>query len=289
MSDFQLRQQDNISYLVCERLEQECFIAAFSTRTGGVSSLPTEALNLGFFSGDAEENVRENRRRFLAAIGASDRRLVTMHQVHGGETVAVSSQSAGRASANSAGKMPALPGTPKCDGIITADPALLLGVQAADCLPILIADPDTRVVVAVHAGWKGTAARVVERTLARMRLEFGVETDGCFVAMGPSARVCCYEIGPDVVQIFKKSFGYAKQLLIEQPNGRVHLDIPAANCQQLLYAGVAENNVFVSEYCTMCRPDLFFSYRREKESGRVGRLLGVIGEGVPSRTHQQPR
>lgn len=282
MSDFVLRQQDSISYLVCERFEREGFIAVFSTRLGGVSPLPDGALNLGFTSEDSEENVIENRRRFFGAIGAGGRRIVTMCQVHGGDTAVVFGERSGEGEGKEAGSSvsrDAFLGAPKCDGIITASPSLLLGVQTADCLPILIVDPDTRVAAAVHAGWRGTAARVVERALARMRLEFGVETDACFAALGPSARSCCYEVGPDVAQVFKKSLGYASRFLIGQPGGRVHLDVPAANRQQLLFAGIAENNILESEYCTMCRPDLFFSYRREKETGKVGRLLGVVGNG----------
>lgn len=143
MSDFVLRQQNSISYLVCERFEREGFIAAFSTRLGGVSPLPDRALNLGFTSEDSEENVVENRRRFLSVIGAGGRRIVTMYQVHGGDTAVVFGERDGVGAEKEAGKMPAVPGTPKCDGIITASPSLLLGVQAADCLPILIADPDT--------------------------------------------------------------------------------------------------------------------------------------------------
>jgi YfiH family protein len=257
-----------IATIVCEPLEEAGFINAFSTRLGGVSALPSNALSLAYFKGDPKENVTENRRRFLTAIGAEHPRIVTARQTHSIERVAIEQEEQTRGP------------QPECDAMITRMTDVLLAVQTADCLPVLIGDTRTGTMAAIHAGWRGTAGRITERTVADLMLLHGVSPRDCIAALGPAACAECYEVGEDVIGRYKKEFGYWRNLLLNfTQNGKAHLDIRAANVQQLSFCGFSEDRIFISDYCTMHQNELFFSYRREgkgQPSG-VGRLLSVIG------------
>jgi len=275
-TDFVMRQQDvetktgrvSISALVCEPLEQAGFLHAFSTRLGGVSSLPSADLSLAYFKGDSNENTEENRRRFLKAIGAENVPIVSAKQTHSTERCTIES------------KQEAYAPQPECDALITRLKGVLLGIQTADCLPILIGDTRSGVVAAIHAGWRGTAGRITERTISDLMLVHGVNPRDCLAALGPAACVDCYEVGDDVIERYKKEFGYWRNLLVNfKENGKAHLDVREANIQQLRFCGFSEDRIHVAEYCTMHQNELFFSYRKEgkgQPSG-VGRSLSVIG------------
>jgi purine-nucleoside/S-methyl-5'-thioadenosine phosphorylase / adenosine deaminase len=258
----------------------------FSTRAGGASSLEGKpALNLGFTEWDERERVAANREKFLAAQGASEMPLVAMRQFHSDVIHVVAGPTTD---------------TPKADALITSTPGLLLGVQTADCVPILLADTRRRVVAAIHAGWRGTLARIAVKTLGRMRMEFGTRPRDVVAAIGPAIGRCCYEVGPEVAQAFAAQFpaaadwfdGPFEQLahgegplwlpwLTMMPPGhvppppRVQLDLRASNRWQLINAGVPEKQIAASDLCTACRTDLLFSYRRE--GAKTGRLMAVIG------------
>jgi polyphenol oxidase len=257
----------SLAYIVCESLERAGFVNAFSTRLGGISPLPLNALNLAYFTGDQKENVIENRRRFRKAIGAETAPLIPARQTHSTERCLIESAEEGRG-----------PQT-ECDAVLTRMRGILLGVQTADCLPILIGDPKSGAMAAIHAGWRGTAGRIVERTIADMTLLQGVNPRDCIAALGPTACVECYEVGEDVIERYKKEFGYWRKLLVNfKENGKAHLDIRAANVQQLNFCGFSEDRIHVADYCTMHQNELFFSYRKEGKGtpSSVGRLLSVI-------------
>jgi YfiH family protein len=266
-----------ISYLVCDAIERAGFVNAFSTRLGGVSPFPAGALNLAEFRGDDPANVKENRRRFLRAIGvAPDTRVVTARQTHSTDRVNIDETST-RDRSTGEGEAPR---QPECDAMITRQQGVLLGIQTADCLPVLIVDPVTGTSAAIHAGWRGTAGRIVERTIADMMLSGGVSPRNCLAVLGPAACVECYEVGQDVIDRYKKEFGYWRRLLVGlTKEGKARLDIVAANLQQLMFCGFSENQIYVARFCTMHQNDLFFSYRREGKSNPtgVGRLLSVVG------------
>ena len=258
----------SVKFLVCEPLERAGFVNAFSTRIGGVSPLPEAALNLAAFKGDQQENVVENRRRFLKAIGAEGSLIMTVRQTHSNERCVIESE------AQTHGLKP------DCDAMTTRLAGVLLGIQTADCLPVLIGDPKTGATAAIHAGWRGTAGRITERTIADMMLLHGVNSRDCIAALGPTACAQCYEVGEDVIERYKKEFGYWRNLLINfKENGKAHLDIRAANVQQLVFCGFTEDRIHVADYCTMHQNELFFSYRKEGngQPSNVGRLLSVIG------------
>jgi YfiH family protein len=269
-----------------EMAKLDWLVVGFSTRPGGESLLGGKpALNLGFTDWDDRANVAANRAKFSAAVWAKQMPLLTVRQIHS-DVIHV-------AAAPSAEMPPA-------DALATRTPGLLLGVQTADCVPILLADTRQRVVAAIHAGWRGTLARIAVKTLGRMRMEFGTRPRDIVAALGPSIGRCCYEVGPEVTQAFAAQFraaadwfdGPFDQLahgeeplglpwLTRMPPGhvppppRVELDLRAANRWQLADAGVPESKIAVSDLCTACRPDLLFSYRRE--GARTGRMMAVIG------------
>jgi YfiH family protein len=256
-----------IPYLVCEPLESAGFLNAFSTRKGGVSPLPAAALNLAQFKGDSKENVFENRRRFLKAIEAEEATVVTAHQTHSIDRVAIASLDQAQGP------------QPGCDAMTSQLIGVLLAIQTADCLPILIGDPATGAMAAIHAGWRGTAGRITERTVADL-MQQGVNPRNAIAALGPAACAECYEVGQDVIDRYKKEFGYWRTLFADlREDGKAHLDIYAANIQQLIFCGFTEERIHVAEHCTMHENDLFFSYRREGrgQPSAVGRLLSVIG------------
>jgi YfiH family protein len=185
------------------------------------------------------------------------------------------------------------------DGLITATPGLLLGIQAADCLPIILVDHKHRAVGVFHAGWRGTIKRIVEKGVGQMRFHFGSRPRDLRAAIGPGIHECCYEVGEEIRAKFESQFPYAAKLFREVEESdpvrekypmlfltarapghsilpkKIFLDLVEANRQQLLSVGVAAKNIEASPLCTNCRPDLLFSYRAEK--GQTGRMMGVAG------------
>ena len=257
-------------------------VHGFSTRSGGVSQLEGErVLNLGFTEWDARENVKENRRRLQRAVGAPHFKMVSLLQFHSDSIL----------------HFEAAPTEPsRGDAAVTKSANLLLAVQTADCVPILLVDPKNRAVAAVHAGWRGTLARIVEKTIGRMQMQFGSQAADLLAAIGPAIGGCCYEVGTEVAAAFNGQFANAAEFFDElrtgdEPNPlqwlnmmppghqpppkKVLLDLRKANRLQLEAGGVPAANIFVSELCTGCRRDLLFSYR--KEGAQSGRMMAVVG------------
>jgi|SRR5262245_26685692 len=267
MKHFSFRNINNLRLLVCDPLERIGFKNAFSTRLGGVSPRPANALSLGNFRQDERENVIENRRRFLAALDAADWTLVTAKQIHSADIRFVSGLEDARSEPREG------------DSLTANTPRILLAVQTADCLPILIADERSRAFSAVHAGWRGALACIVARTVERMQQEYGSRPQDLHAALGPGVSAAAFEVGPDVLIEFKDRFDYAEALISDmRPNGKGNLNLNLANVRQLIACGVREDRIYDSALCTWLRNDLFFSFRRERGHEKpVGRLMGVIG------------
>ena len=277
---------------------------AFSTRQGGHSPAPCTGLNLGFVDWDRRERVEQNRQSFFAQIGAGNYPLASVRQIHSSHTYVVARGEEGQIEYRFPGVAIAVPtaaDAPTGDASITGEAEILLGVRVADCLPVLLVDPQKRVVAAVHAGWRGALARVIEKTVGDMRQAFGSNPERLAAALGPSIRTCCFEVGEEVVEAFHGRFARAGQFFRTLPRGlgaatdpgaisflsnyppghapehvpAAHLDLVAVAGDQLLSAGVKPSNILVADYCTSCRTDLFFSHR--KEGGCTGRQMAVIG------------
>jgi hypothetical protein len=256
-------------------------IHAFSTRPGGISPLENEkVLNLGFTDWDTRENVQENRRRFQSAAGAEGLPLVTLKQFHS-DVIHLF---------DTASNDPC-----RGDASITNRPNLLLAIQTADCVPILLVDPKNRAIAAIHAGWRGTLARIAAKTIGKMQMHFATDPRDLLAAIGPSVGPCCYEVGTEVATQFLSQFPDAPdyfdefrtgdepnpiQWLNMMPPGHqpppkgVLLDLRKANRSQLLATGLRPQNIHTIDLCTACRPDLLFSYR--KQGPTSGRLMSII-------------
>jgi YfiH family protein len=173
--------------------------------------------------------------------------LASLKQVHSAECVAA----AGRAGELGRG-----------DALLENTPGAVVAVKTADCIPILLVDERRRAVAAVHAGWRGTAARIAQRALLAMLVRFGTESADVHAAIGPGIGKCCYEVGPEVAAQFGES-------------GRTHIDLAAANRDQLAGAGVALERIYTANLCTMCLAGELHSFRRDKEA--AGRLWSFAG------------
>jgi YfiH family protein len=167
------------------------------------------------------------------------------------------------------------------DAIVSSDGARLLTVRVADCVPLLMADRRTGIVAAVHAGWRGTSGGIAAAAIVRLATEFGSRSADLVAALGPAIQACCYEVGPEVRESFRVAGVAADHLdawFTPGRTDRLQLDVPRANHDQLIDAGIPASQIYDSALCTACHPSLFHSYRRDKE--RAGRLVGYIRAGA---------
>ena len=268
---FYWRELDGVRALVCLPLEQDGFVNGFSTRHGGVSPMPHDSLSLAGFHDDAAENILENRRRFLKLF-PGQWSLAGCWQVHGTDVRVVNSVAEAKPAEDQLGE------TIYCDVVVSNADHVLAGVKTADCVPILIGDPRTHSFAAVHAGWRGTLETAAIAGVNRLTGEYGARPEDLRVAIGASAGPCCYEVGSDVIDAFGSRFPDGAKLFTPTRPGHALVDLITANRDQLASVGVRPGRIHVLPLCTMCRTDLFFSYRNEKKlNGKVGRLMAVIG------------
>jgi hypothetical protein len=207
--------------------------------------------------GGRPDQIAAARRALLLAAGFAGRRLVLPRQRHTAVARLVAS----------ADDRPGV-----CDALITNRAEVVLGIQTADCVPVLVVDPRARAVAAVHAGWRGTLAGVLTRTLELMSASFGSDPGQCRVALGPAIGGCCYEVGPEVERQFAERWPEA---LDRGPTGRARLDLARVNLLQAVAAGVPADQILSSGACTRCREQEFPSYRRD--GAGCGRILSLIG------------
>lgn len=238
----------------------------FFTRTGGVSQGIYASLNCGYGSGDRAEAVTENRARALASVGFGHEALVTVFQCHSTRVAALT-------------RIVAPSEAPSADAMVTKTPGLVLGILAADCVPVLFVDPIAKVIGAAHAGWRGTLDGVLEETLAAME-RLGASRTRTQAAIGPSIQRESYEVGADLAARFRERdpastgfFSPAKRA------AHFQLDLPAYGESRLLRAGVTQ--IERVSHCTYAEADRFFSYRRatyrgEKDYGRNLSLIALL-------------
>ena len=227
----------------------------FSTRRGGVSPAPWDTLNLGPGRGDAPENVRENYRRFFGCTGAVPERAVLSLQVHRDDVRLCTAADAGKGLVRERDY--------EADALITAERDLPLVVFSADCGILLLHDPEAGCVGAVHAGWRGCAAGIVEKTVREMVRLLGARPERIRAAVGPCIGKCCFETDSDVPEAMQASaLGAEAEPYWERRGTKYHVDLAGLNRQWLLHAGVAPEHIDVCGLCTACRPDLFWSHRK---------------------------
>ncbi|WP_457637500.1 peptidoglycan editing factor PgeF [Oceanithermus sp.] len=228
----------------------------FSGRGGGVSSGPFASLNLSLASGDEEYLVQENRRRLLAAFGSPP--LARLEQVHGTTVHLVEG-----------------PGVWEGDGLVTATPGLALAVSVADCYPLLLEDPASGAVAALHAGWRGTLGNILDEAVGLLQRSFDSRPEKLRLAVGPGIGGTCYQVDADLADRFALA-GWAGAVLADPAPGKARLDLTAVIRTQALAAGLRLKNLWFAGVCTHCHPG-YFSYRRDGR--RSGRQWGLIVAG----------
>jgi YfiH family protein len=233
-------------------------VHGFTTREGGHSKAPFDSLNLGSLVGDARPAVEANRQGVLVALGRPKGVWISLNQVHGNEVVEVTRQ-AGRSI--------------EADALWTRDPEAAIAILIADCVPILLADERGGAVAAVHAGWRGTEARVVEAMVKRLGKE-GIPPQRLKVAIGPAIGPCCYEVGPDVAAKLAAAIPTCPDGIRPAADGKSVVDLWAMNRAILESVGVKPTQIETFKLCTSCNTT-FFSHRRDQ--GNTGRQAGIIG------------
>jgi len=239
------------------------FIAqAVFTRHGGVSPAPWDSLNVGGTVGDEVARVRENRARSFAALGRSPESIFDVWQVHSAEAVR-------------AGAPRDLSQDPlRADIILTDRPEVSLYMRFADCVPILLHDPQQGVVGLAHAGWQGTVRGAAAAAVRAMYEGYGSKPEDILAGIGPSIGPDHYEVGADVISQVEQAFGPGAEGVIERRAGRTYLDLWKANYAQLQNSGVRQ--IEVAGLCTGCHLDDWYSYRLEKpKTGRFGALIAL--------------
>jgi YfiH family protein len=232
----------------------------FVGRNGGNSIGSYAGLNASYRVGDDPKVVSQNVCDLKLAVGIHDGRIVTMKQIHGDDIVEVHDTKLKEAG--------------EADGMITATPGIFLGVLTADCVPILFVAPQTKVVAAVHAGWRGTLAGIAEKAVRRLGQDYGANLREIEVALGPAIGGCCYEVGPDVLQPMRGRWGNLAETAIRENAGKSFIDLRAINRGILEAAGVPGSQIQQVGPCTCCSEE-YFSYRRE--GAETGRQMSVIG------------
>lgn len=260
---FQPQQRNSLLYHTSALLESEKTAHAFSTRLGGVSEGDFASLNLRGSCGDAPERVRENYRRLCTVIGASEERAVLAKQVHGDTVRAVTAADAGKGLLR--------PVDYEADALITDEPNLPLFVFSADCIVVLLHDPEAGCIGAVHAGWRGTAQAIAAKAVEAMAAQYGADPARIRAAIGAGIGPCCFETDSDVPDAMAAAFGEAAGPLLERRGAKWHVDLKGLNRLQLIASGVPEDRIDVCPLCTACRLDLYWSHRK------MGERRGVQG------------
>lgn len=240
-------------------LQLQGVVHGFATRRGGVSSGGFSSLNYGLKGGDDPQNVQRNLARLGARVGFEAGRLFRLSQVHGRRVVVVDQQSD-----------PVKTAREEADALVTRTPGIAIGVNTADCVPVLFADPAAGVVAAAHAGWRGVVRGVLQATTETMVQQFGAHLGDLRAAQGPCIGPCCYEVGEEVAEQFA---GIPGAIIRTEGRPRPHLHLPSAVNYVLMDLGIERTSH--AGVCTHCQDEMFFSYRRD--GAGTGHHLSVIG------------
>ena len=248
---FHTNTKNGLTILTADTLDGVCH--GFSTRPGGVSPAPWDSLDLGVGRGDDMENVRENYRRFCAALGTDVNHVVLSKQIHEDVVRHVTESDAGKGLWRDRDY-------PSVDGMVTNVPHLPLVVFSADCNVVLLHDPVRHAIGACHAGWRGTALGIAGKTVREMQRLFGCDPADIRAAIGPAIGPCCFETDADVPDALRAALGTEADPYITWNGRKYHIDLKAINALWLRKAGVTR--IDISGHCTACRTDLYWSHRK---------------------------
>lgn len=236
-------------------LRKTGLVHAFCTRRNGSSPAPFDSLNFSINEGDREENVRQNWQTLSVAYGIASERFFTLRQVHGENILLLDSLD----TAGGNGQL-------EYDAVLTSRRGVALCIKTADCAPVLLADAGLSAIAAVHAGWKGTSLQIAFKAAVSLMEKFGVRPENILAAVGPAIGPCCYEVDSVVRDAMRGTPGSG--LFETCAPGKWKFDLPGANREQLLQAGIPRGNISLSGLCTSCRRDMFYSHRAERQTGR---------------------
>lgn len=268
MTEYQV---NGVTFLAADGFQAAGGVAhGFSTRLGGVSTGIYASLNLGSTRGDDPDCVRENYRRFCAAIGADVHHVVMTKQVH--DTV-IRTATPRDVKADLYD-----PEGYECDGLITNVPGLALTIFSADCIPVLLYDPVKRVIAAVHAGWRGTAGDIAGKAARQMQTDYGCRPEEILAAIGPGISQCCFETHADVPEAMTAALGeIVKEHIISLENGKFRVGLKEINAALLRRAGVAPGHIEISADCTACLPEKYWSHRvTQGERGSQAAMIQLL-------------
>lgn len=227
--------------------------------------------DIGFPDAGPIDEIIANRELLAGAVGFEAGQLTMGGQVHSTNIKIVSRDEAGRGAWDKPSRFP------ETDALVTDNAGVCLTVLSADCVPVLLYEPERRVIAAIHAGWRGTAGNIAGKTAKLMQEKFGCCPERMLAGIGPSIGKCCFEVGEEVAEVFREKFpADEKNILFPGKNpGKYQVDLWEINRRELLCAGLLPENIEVAGYCTVCGHERFFSYRREgKAAGRFG--AGII-------------
>jgi polyphenol oxidase len=255
-------QSSGTRYYTFASFSRQGIVSGIFTRQGGVSPTPWASLNMGGMVGDDPQRVQENRRRAFETLNRPFESNYDVWQVHSAEVVCTDA--------------PRPPDEPhlKADVILTDKPEVTLFMRFADCVPVLLYDPHRRVVGLAHAGWLGTVRLTLKAAIEAMRSCYGCHPGDILAGIGPSIGMHHYEVGPDVGDQVRSTFGKDSSFLLHEENGRVKFDLWEAN--RLILQGCGVHQIEVAGICTACHLEDWFSHRGEKgKAGRFGALIGL--------------
>ncbi len=258
--------------LLCFCSDTISAVHGFTTRLGGVSAGPLASLNLGIRRGDSPENVRKNYEILGDALGFDPHRAVCSVQVHRDDVRQVTEKDWGKGIYTHTDY--------EADALITDVAGTALFVFSADCGTILLEDPVTGAVGACHAGWRGTALGIAEKTVRAMTEAFGTKPEHIRAALGPCICKDCFETDEDVPAAMYAALGEEARPAISKTGEKYHVDLKMLNAVFLRHAGVLPEHTDISDLCTACDTDMFWSYRKNGETR--GSLGAVIAAGVRS-------
>lgn len=254
-----LKQEAGIKYASSHILDALDFIRhGFLSRIGGISEPPFASLNFDTRDGDDIKNVEHNKTIAGRLFAFDASKILTINQSHGNDVLIIDKP------------VKDISGLSKtsADAIITNQYGIAIGILTADCVPIMVVDPVKKIIGIVHAGWRGTAKLIVQKVVEIMVKHFGSDKKAILAAIGPSIGQCCYKVDEVVAREFRDNE------FINKEDDYWRLDLKKANLSQMVNSGILEKNISVEDFCTSCRNDLFFSYRKD---GKVtGRQLNFI-------------
>lgn len=258
-----------LEYIKFSNLEKYGYLIehCFTMRKGGVSTGEFSSLNLGLKKKDSRENVIENFRRICRALNIELSNVVLSDQVHGTNIRVVTEKDRGKG-------ILVDNDIKDCDGLITNTKNVAIVTFYADCVPVFLFDPEKRVIGLAHSGWKGTLEQIAANAVNIMVTRFKCSPENIVSAIGPSIGKCCFEVGNEVKEKFINKISWSENFCTKKDEEKTYIDLQGIVKQTLINSGLRSENIFISNICTKCNKDMFFSHRGDM--GKTGSLAAIM-------------